>query len=100
MGFKKAASAKQSEFSCGKCDEKFVEGKDIYMQQRDDKSWFSCHNLECFKSQGGTVEEKKFFGKKSRTTEQRIEDCHKFIAFLAELQLNPTSSDLARVFSY
>lgn len=62
MGFKKPASAQQANYSCSKCGEKFTEGKKIFMQKKDDGTWFSCHNLECFKSQGGTVEEKKSFG--------------------------------------
>ena len=64
MGFKKPASENQAKYACGKCGEKFIKDKEIYMQQKDDKSWFSCHNLECFKSQGGTVEEKKSSGGK------------------------------------
>ena len=62
MGFKKSASEQQSHYSCSKCGEKFIKDKEIYMQKKDDGSWFSCHSLECFKSQGGTVEEKKSFG--------------------------------------
>ena len=62
MGFKKPASEKQASFSCGKCGEKFIKDKEIYMQKKDDGTWFSCHNLECFKSQGGVLEEKKSFG--------------------------------------
>jgi len=65
MGFKKPASLQQANYSCGKCGEKFIKDKEIFMQKKEDGSWFSCHNLECFKSQGGTVEEKKSFGGKS-----------------------------------
>ena len=61
MGFKKAASAQQANYACRICNEKFTEEKEIYMQKKDDGTWFSCHNFECFKSQGGTVEEKKSF---------------------------------------
>lgn len=64
MGFKKPASLQQANYSCGKCGEKFIKDKEIFMQKKEDGSWFSCHNLECFKSQGGTVEEKKSFGGK------------------------------------
>ena len=62
MGFKRPASEQQANYACGKCGEQFIKDKDIYMQKKEDGSWFSCHNLECFKSQGGTVEEKKSFG--------------------------------------
>jgi hypothetical protein len=62
MGFKKPASEQQANYACGKCGEKFIKDKEIFMQKKEDGSWFSCHNLECFKSQGGTVEEKKPFG--------------------------------------
>ena len=64
MGFKKPASEQQANYSCGKCGEKFIKDKEIFMQKKDDGTWFSCHNLECFKSQGGTIEEKKSFGGK------------------------------------
>ena len=64
MGFKKPASENQAKYSCSKCGEKFIKDKEIFMQKKDDGSWFSCHSLECFKSQGGTVEEKKSFGGK------------------------------------
>lgn len=62
MGFKKPASEQQSNYSCGKCGKKFIKDTDIYMQKKEDGSWFSCHDLECFKSQGGTLEEKRSFG--------------------------------------
>ena len=62
MGFKKPASENQAKYSCGKCGEKFIKDKEIFMQKKDDGTWFSCHNLECFKSQGCIVEEKKSFG--------------------------------------
>ena len=77
MGFKKPASLQQANYSCGKCGEKFIEGKEIFMQKKEDGSWFSCHNLECFKSQGGTVEESK-----PKFTSQKfpIEDVPKIFA--------------------
>ena len=72
MGFKKPASEKQANFSCGKCGKQFVRDQDIYMHQKEDKSWFSCHDIECFKSQGGTLEEKKSFGSSSKFTSSKF----------------------------
>ena len=62
MGFKKIAEQKHCNYPCKKCKNLAIVGKDIYIQKNEDNTWVSCADLECFKSQGGTVEEKKSFG--------------------------------------
>lgn len=32
---------------------------EVFMQKKDDGNWIICNNEECFKSQGGTIEEAK-----------------------------------------
>lgn len=85
MGFKKPASENQAKYSCSKCSEKFIKDKEIFMQKKDDGSWFSCHSLECFKSQGGTVEEKKSFGDKFTSSKFPIESVPEVFALAEEL---------------
>jgi len=77
---------------------KWNEGDEIFW---DGDKKIVCNNEECYLSQGGAkLEEKKFFSKKSRTTEERVTDCTAFIN-LCNAQKIPISSEaLAEVFSF
>lgn len=59
MGLKKKASYGGK---CKVCNTEYAKDEDVFMQKEGDK-WLICKDEECFKQQGGTIEEKKSGGK-------------------------------------
>lgn len=60
---------------CETCGNAFKKGDQIYLHKGADGKWIKCTDLDCFKMQGGSIEEKKQYqGRKLRSAEEaRVE---------------------------
>lgn len=86
---KKTATDKHAQYACSKCGKKPSVGDDLYITKIGD-NWVSCIDPECFKSQGGKIEDEnkpKFFPK-GGTNYKKPEDCDARLAGFHEFIIN------------